>query len=540
MHSVERKENHVADKVSPAALHGVKLQTKLSIGAVNDPLEHEADAMADKVMSMQQVPPATNTASTAIQRKCAECEEDEEKKVQRKPLASFIQRKESPGGAVASDTISNQIKASKGSGSSMNGHTQTFMQSRFGTDFTDVKIHTGNDAIQMNRELNAKAFTVGNDIYFNEGQYNPNSKDGKHLLAHELTHTVQQGSKNLQKKIQRAIHPEDVSSEMVGMQMTVTVDLQSGTGSSMVRIPANSLVTVVAWNNASDTVTISFAGGNFTVSKLLLRPVASSSGLQQYHSGIGSVVTSIATGESRIAQEQARRGGPRPGEIPRLQALQQNRMRLLNRRLIQEMMFNRFDPIIVTWTNHYNTQFAAQRFGNLDPNLVKSMLFQESQLGTSGVHLEVPPSHPVKTRFNLGQVIDSSASALLIMMREMEPALIATYHLQTIDADLAAAQRVNRSLDAQTFLWGYVATGQTVGFNDAVTDFFQTTSGQLNESYEFWIRSAIRWLFEKRHHVRTWEEAVRAYNGGGASARRYRTQVVGRTGQGTNITPPNI
>lgn len=68
------------------------------------------------------------------------------------------------------------------------------MQSRFGADFSDVKIHTGGEAILMKRELNAKAFTVGNDIYFNEGQYNPNSGEGKHLLAHELVHTVQQGS----------------------------------------------------------------------------------------------------------------------------------------------------------------------------------------------------------------------------------------------------------------------------------------------------------------------------------------------------------
>lgn len=76
----------------------------------------------------------------------------------------------------------------------MDDNTQTFMQSRFGADFSDVKIHTGGEAIQMNRELNAKAFTQGNDIYFNEGQYNPDSTDGKYLLAHELTHTLQQSA----------------------------------------------------------------------------------------------------------------------------------------------------------------------------------------------------------------------------------------------------------------------------------------------------------------------------------------------------------
>ncbi len=173
-------------------LQHVHLQCKLSIGSTDDPLELEADAIADTVVRMPE--------QNFIQRKCNECEEED--KLQRKPLISFIQRKESSAGAVASDTVTNQINSSRGSGSSMDGHTLSFMQSRFGTDFSYVKIHTGHESVQMNRELNAKAFTVGNDIYFNEGQYNPNSNEGKHLLAHELTHTVQQ-SKGVSRKIQR-------------------------------------------------------------------------------------------------------------------------------------------------------------------------------------------------------------------------------------------------------------------------------------------------------------------------------------------------
>jgi len=173
-------------------LYEMAIQFKLSVGAVNDPLETEADAMADTIMRMPE--------QNFIQRQCSQCEEEE--KLQRKPLASFIQRKESSAGTVASEAITNQINSSKGSGSSMDSDTQRFMQSRFGTDFSHVKIHTGHESVQMNRELNAKAFTVGNDIYFNAGQYNPNSGEGKHLLAHELTHTVQQGGvgKKAQKK----------------------------------------------------------------------------------------------------------------------------------------------------------------------------------------------------------------------------------------------------------------------------------------------------------------------------------------------------
>ena len=201
----------IADKVHPketkaetgSAANAVQVQCSLAIGAVNDPLEHEADTMADRVMSMQEVPAVGPAGAGGIQRKCAGCEEEE--KVQRKPLASFIQRKESSVGTVASDAVSSQINASKGSGSNMDSNTQSFMQSRFGTDFWDIKIHTGGEAIQMNRELNAKAFTVGNDIYFNEGQYNPGSNEGKHLLAHELTHTVQQQGGEKKSQVQRKI-----------------------------------------------------------------------------------------------------------------------------------------------------------------------------------------------------------------------------------------------------------------------------------------------------------------------------------------------
>jgi hypothetical protein len=174
------------------ALQGVYIQRKLSIGSVDDPLEQEADTMADTIMRMPEQP--------FVQRKCAHC--DEEEKVQRKPLAAsitpFIQTKGADGG-TASDTVTQQINTTSGSGGRMDGHTQSFMQSRFGTDFSNVKIHTSDYAVQMSRELNAQAFTVGSDIYFNSGKYNPSSDSGKHLLAHELTHTVQQGGADIKK-----------------------------------------------------------------------------------------------------------------------------------------------------------------------------------------------------------------------------------------------------------------------------------------------------------------------------------------------------
>ncbi len=173
------------------------IQCKLTVGAVDDPLEAEADAMADQVIRMPE--------NSFIQRKCKHCEEEE--KAQRKPLASFIQKKESSSSdTVVSDAVNNQIASTRGSGSAMDGSTRSFMESRMGTDFSNVRIHTDSQSVALSSELNAQAFTVGHDVYFNSGKYSPESSDGKHLLAHELTHVIQQQDNKISKKpfIQRA------------------------------------------------------------------------------------------------------------------------------------------------------------------------------------------------------------------------------------------------------------------------------------------------------------------------------------------------
>ncbi|NQY05592.1 MAG: DUF4157 domain-containing protein [Flavobacteriaceae bacterium] len=89
--------------------------------------------------------------------------------------------------------IENKLRKGSG-GSKMDPETQAEMESGFGADFSNVNIHDDSEAAQMSQDIGAKAFTHGNDIYFNNGKYDPNSKEGKHLLAHELTHTIQQGS----------------------------------------------------------------------------------------------------------------------------------------------------------------------------------------------------------------------------------------------------------------------------------------------------------------------------------------------------------
>ncbi|MFD1604386.1 DUF4157 domain-containing protein [Flavobacterium artemisiae] len=114
--------------------------------------------------------------------KCAECEKEEQ-----------VQKKEQNGESEIQDNeLEGKLNNSKGGGSGLDKKTKQEMETGFGNDFSNVKIHTDSNAVQMSEELGAQAFTNGNDVYFNKNKYNPDSKEGKHLLAHELTHTIQQ------------------------------------------------------------------------------------------------------------------------------------------------------------------------------------------------------------------------------------------------------------------------------------------------------------------------------------------------------------
>lgn len=103
-----------------------------------------------------------------------------------------IQKKEGLGNTRSSPALESKINEKKGKGDSLDESTQREMGSHFGSGVRDVSVHTGEESETMNNQLGSKAFTSGNDIFFNKGEYDPSSKEGQHLLAHELTHTVQQ------------------------------------------------------------------------------------------------------------------------------------------------------------------------------------------------------------------------------------------------------------------------------------------------------------------------------------------------------------
>jgi len=164
----------------------VPVQTKLSVNEPDDKYEREADVMEDKVMRAIAAPGdngnETNHADqTTVQRKCAACEV-EEKEVQRKEAGTT-------GTSITEATISAK---NFGAGKSWNNGSKGKMESAFGTSFSDVNIYSNKESAAMCEDLDAHAFTYGQDIFFNKEKYNPGTVVGDALLAHELAHTIQQ------------------------------------------------------------------------------------------------------------------------------------------------------------------------------------------------------------------------------------------------------------------------------------------------------------------------------------------------------------
>ncbi len=185
---------------NPSFFPATVIQPKLRIGQPGDKYEREADAVADRVVSGQTASPQLSTASDDLHRQCADCEQ--EKRVQRMEEEEGLQANSDHSAASGlGPDFAHRLQASKGSGAPLMQHLQREMEDGMGTDFSEVRIHTGQEAVQMSRDIHAKAFTHGRDIYFNAGQYRPHSQDGRRLVAHELAHVVQQGRATVQRQV---------------------------------------------------------------------------------------------------------------------------------------------------------------------------------------------------------------------------------------------------------------------------------------------------------------------------------------------------
>ena len=123
-------------------------------------------------------------------------DKEEEKKVQKKETAA------------ATNNASQYISTLNGRGQPLAPEVSAFYSKKFGYDFSGVKIHNDQEAAVSAKELHAKAYTIGKNIVFNEGQFDTSSSTGKHLLAHELTHVVQQNNLQRAAEVQRVDYDE--------------------------------------------------------------------------------------------------------------------------------------------------------------------------------------------------------------------------------------------------------------------------------------------------------------------------------------------
>ena len=240
------------------------LQTKLKIGQPNDKYEQEADRIADRVMRMpdqqirskttlpfakysqrgdeesssvqmpsehkpiqtkslvEQITPLAQRQTEPEEKENAQAqflqrqEEVQEQPEEEEPVqAKMLQRQEreeenaqakninNKSGTISLN-VENNINTIRGGGQPLSESTRSFFEPRFGADFSGVKVHTGANANHLTKSINAKAFTIGQDIVFGSGQYSQDSHTGRALLAHELTHVVQQNSGTKSSYLQRS------------------------------------------------------------------------------------------------------------------------------------------------------------------------------------------------------------------------------------------------------------------------------------------------------------------------------------------------
>lgn len=170
----------------------------IGISPADSPMEREADTIANKIVGGQtEVRPMLKAEGISRMPD----EEEPMELVFRK--ASFSIQRSGDGEMAAPSGFSSRLSSREGLGSPMEGGLRDQMESGFGSDLSGVRMHTGPEADSMSRDIGAKAFTYGQNIYFKSGEYNPGSSGGQKLIAHELTHTLQQSGTISPKRIQR-------------------------------------------------------------------------------------------------------------------------------------------------------------------------------------------------------------------------------------------------------------------------------------------------------------------------------------------------
>jgi len=226
---ISHLQRTVGNQAIQRAVKRPVIQRKMTLGPVGDQYEQEADAVAKQVVqnlgTFQSQPVQRQEEDDELQMKPLQAaslpdisplqrQEDEDelqmKPSQLRPFQSnlppfpFLQRQEEEdelqakgnptleGGELSGD-LESSVQNAKSGGQPLGDNVRGPMEQAFNADFSSVKVHTGGESDNLNRSLSARAFTSGSDVFFGSGEYNPGSSAGQELIAHELTHTIQQG-----------------------------------------------------------------------------------------------------------------------------------------------------------------------------------------------------------------------------------------------------------------------------------------------------------------------------------------------------------
>lgn len=192
-----------------------RIQPSLKVSSPKDPAEKEAEATAKKIMRMTLPESSVAFVKTGmgggVFRQVKP--EEKEKKLQRRFESPYITRfaacgiftqkaekeekkilRKAEGQPNVASNVAADIQSSLATGAPLPLSVRRFMEPRFRADFSNVRLHTGEKSARLNRHLSAQAFTLGNNIFFGKDKFRPESSEGKELIAHELTHTIQQGA----------------------------------------------------------------------------------------------------------------------------------------------------------------------------------------------------------------------------------------------------------------------------------------------------------------------------------------------------------
>lgn len=192
-HSIQRQE--ISEEKEDTEKEDTNLQMKPLVNFVT-PLVQRQQMPEEEELQMKSV---YNYHLSWLQRQQMPEEEEaqEEEPVQMK---SMVQRLPGTGGIAATSDLETSIKQSRGGGQPLADDIKQPMEQAFGADFGSVRVHTDGNSDKLNKSIQARAFTTGQDIFFRQGEYSPGSSTGKELLAHELTHVIQQNGNSVQRK----------------------------------------------------------------------------------------------------------------------------------------------------------------------------------------------------------------------------------------------------------------------------------------------------------------------------------------------------